>query len=60
MKMSPEWIALADTSFQTAHRPEPIYHGATAYPLQPWSLALLSERAAGLIRLSDRGRVHLA
>jgi isoamylase len=50
------WVALVDTSCQTANGAPTFYDAGTSYPLQARSLVLLQERMGNQVRSQDRRR----
>jgi glycogen operon protein len=50
------WVAIVDTSCQTASRPDSFYSTTEPYPLQARSLALLVQRSPERVRKYDRRR----
>jgi glycogen operon protein len=48
------WMAVIDTSLDSARSPGTTYEAMTRYPLQPRSLALLVERQRDQIRQDRR------
>jgi glycogen operon protein len=48
------WLALVDTSCQTANGAPTFYDGGTSYPLRARSLVLLQERQENQVRSKDR------
>jgi glycogen operon protein len=50
------WVAILDSSCQTAQRPDAFYAAGTGYPLQARSLVLLVERPHERVRRADRRR----